>query len=73
MPKLKETIGGATLEIDADEAGCVEAVRMFHLAVAEQELRAVERRLALLKPLQKNRRELVDLIAKLRRKPEGTM
>jgi hypothetical protein len=66
MAKIKQVIGSAVLEVEGDEAACSEAARMFHLMLAEQSLRDVEDRLAALKPLQKQRRDLTRHIATLK-------
>lgn len=66
MAKIRTVVNGATLEVEGDEDACAEASRLFHLTIAEQSLRAVEARLAELKPLQKHRRDLLEQIDRLK-------
>lgn len=65
MAKMRQTINGATLDVEGDEASIATACRGFHRLLAEQALRSVDERLAAMRELQKQRRELKKLIAGL--------
>jgi hypothetical protein len=63
--KMRQTIHGATFEADGDESFVRRSCAMFHLAVAEDALRAVNSQLHSLRPLQQSRRTLRKLITEL--------
>lgn len=67
MAKIRVVAGGASFEAEGDEDACAMSLKLFHLAVAEDNLRTVETKLSELKALQKQRRDLVDTIDRLKR------
>jgi len=70
MAKVRQVIGSAVLDVEGDAAACSEGARVFHLALAQHWLREVENQLAVLKPLQKQRRDLVTTIKTLTKEAE---
>lgn len=73
MAKIRSVIGNAVLEAEGTEAACADASRMFHLLLTEHALRDVDQRLQDLKPLRKQRRDLIRRIAQLSVKPSATV
>lgn len=70
MAKIRVVAGGASLEAEGDEEACAVALRLFNLAVAEDALRTINRKLAELKPLQKQRLNLIESIARMKRQQD---
>lgn len=65
MARMKQKIGDASMEAEGTEATIAAACRLFHLALAEARLREIDRELAPLVEVKKQRRKLLDFIKTL--------
>jgi len=72
MAKMHQVIGNASIDVEGDGEAIAWSIAQFHLAVAQHNLREVEASLSSLRPLQKNRRELLKTIERLKAKVELT-